>query len=259
MEDLSKTSLLQLIILQSLSKEEITSEMLTRKISSDLSMFTYTASLKSKINNLLISLEMQGYTHVYFYGRAPIYSITPKGMEAIEYSVNRWKKVIETQLTCLNKMLDVCYKQEGSRESLYLSHEQYKLLTQILQSRSVLSYLSLLELDQLHNHPDPSQRAISVTQLQRVLKNRYGWTCSAPTFMNHISSLIKKGVVHIDWGIQENKNKIKMVTIKEDGKKVIQDFSSQAKHEIEEANYKFKEVKEYLDQVYNKRDSYITI
>jgi hypothetical protein len=83
MEDLSKTSLLQLIILQSLSIEEITSEMLTKKISSDLFMFTYTASFKSKINNLLISLEMQEYTHVYFYGHAPIYSNTPKGVEAI--------------------------------------------------------------------------------------------------------------------------------------------------------------------------------
>ncbi|MDT8862347.1 hypothetical protein N0O92_19225 [Alkalihalobacillus sp. MEB130] len=242
MEVLSKTTLLQWMILHSLSREELDSETITSRIAEEFSLYTGTATLRTKVNNLLISLVAKHFASKFVYGRLQLYKITSKGKQALTLPIAKWKEAIHTQLTCLEKMLEACYKQKTLHGFLQPPYDQTKLLTQSMHPKSVFSYLSLVELDQLSQESDSAKHYISIVQLQRVIQKRYGWSCSSTTFITYITRLVEKGYLHLSFGSEQNGNKVRMVSIREDGRRAIEIYSVKAHGQIIETKCMLKEI-----------------
>ncbi|KHF39626.1 hypothetical protein [Halalkalibacter okhensis] len=254
MEVLSRKALLTWIILLQLLKKEADSETITTNIPNELSLFTNTSSLKTQVSNLLISLELKNYVMKFSYGRMTLYRLTPKGEHFLKQPLNNWQMTLERQVISLEKMLEACRRLQSPSNKINLSYEESLFLTQNIEAKSILSSLSLIELEERKKLLGSNEHPISLVELQKVLKQTYGWICSSTTFNNYIKNLVEANYLQLKWKKEEPNKKIRVISIEEKGEGAIVDLANNAKREVKTALTVFQEIRDFLS---HKKHQYI--
>ncbi|MCL7746723.1 hypothetical protein [Halalkalibacter alkaliphilus] len=253
MEVLSRKSLLAWLILLQLAENETDSQTLTKAIPNELSLFSSTSSLKTQVNNLLISLELKNYVTKFFYGRSPLFSLTAKGESFLKQPLNSWQMTLERQMISLERMLEACLNLQPPSKKINLNHDESLFLAQNVQSKPVLSSLSLIELEERKKQLGPKEHSISLVELQKVFKKTYGWICSSPTFNQYMMTLIEENYLQLDWQTEKNNHKVRVVAIDEKGEEAIPDLSSNAEKKLHTTLTLFQEVQDLFQRIRAKR------